>query len=128
MAEYNQEGDIIKGHWAAEEDKQLKQLVDERHCSLAEAKKKLDAKDSATPTITRSVDDEDSGWNAVICDFIDKRRQVNRATMTMFNISPNLSAISRLVTLFGLKPLEFQLVNPNGMNAVLNVYLSLIHI
>ena len=34
---------------------QLKQLVDERHCSLAEAKKKLDAKDSATPTITRSV-------------------------------------------------------------------------
>ena len=29
MAEYNQEGDIIKGHWAAEEDKQLKQLVDE---------------------------------------------------------------------------------------------------
>ena len=30
---------------------QLKQLVDERHCSLAEAKKKLDAKDGATPTI-----------------------------------------------------------------------------
>ena len=28
---------------------QLKQLVDERHCSLAEAKKKLDAKDSAPP-------------------------------------------------------------------------------
>ena len=31
---------------------QLKQLVDERHCSLAEAKKKLDAKDSATLTIS----------------------------------------------------------------------------
>ena len=59
---------------------QLKQLVDERHCSLAEAKKKLDAKDSATPTITRSVEDEDSGWEAVIDDFIDRRRQVNRAT------------------------------------------------
>ena len=40
---------------------QLKQLVDERHCSLAEAKKKLDAKDSATPAIIRSVEDEDSG-------------------------------------------------------------------
>ena len=55
---------------------QLKQLVDERHCSLAEAKKKLDAKVSATPTITRSVEDEYSGWEAVIDDLIDRRRQV----------------------------------------------------
>ena len=71
---------------------QLKQLVDERHCSLAEAKKKLDAKDSATPTITRSVDDEDSGWNAVICDFIDKRRQVNRAT-TMRDLNCHMKRV-----------------------------------
>ena len=56
---------------AVEPHNQLKQLVDERHCSLAEAKKKLDAKDSATPTITRSVEDEDSGWEAVSDDFID---------------------------------------------------------
>ena len=34
---------------------QLKQLVDVHSCSLAEAKKKLYAKDIATPTITRSV-------------------------------------------------------------------------
>ena len=43
---------------------QLKQLVDERHCSLAEAKKKLDAKDSATPTITTSSSSSpEQGWN-----------------------------------------------------------------
>ena len=71
---------------------QLKQLVDERHCSLAEAKKKLDAKDSATPTITRSVEDEDSGWEAVIDDFIDRRRQVNRAT-TMRDLSCHVKRV-----------------------------------
>ena len=71
---------------------QLKQLVDERHCSLAEAKKKLDAKDSATPTITRSVEDEDSGWEAVIDDFIDRRRQVNRAT-TMRDLSCHMKRV-----------------------------------
>ena len=71
---------------------QLKQLVDERHCSLAEAKKKLDAKDSATPTITRSVEDEDSGWEAVIDDFIDRRRQVNRAT-TMRDLNCHMKRV-----------------------------------
>ncbi|MFL0749123.1 MAG: hypothetical protein AB8A32_03160 [Prochlorococcus sp.] len=54
---------------------QLKQLVEVNDCSLAEAKKKQDAKDTATPTITRSVDDEDSGWEVVIADFIEQRRQ-----------------------------------------------------
>ena len=48
---------------------QLKELVDERHLSLAEAKKKLDAKESAIKTITRSVDDDDSGWESVCSDF-----------------------------------------------------------
>ena len=71
---------------------QLKQLVDERHCSLAEAKKKIDAKDSATPTITRSVEDEDSGWEAVIDDFIDRRRQVNRAT-TMRDLNCHMKRV-----------------------------------
>ena len=71
---------------------QLKQLVDERHCSLAEAKKKLDAKDSATPNITRSVEDEDSGWVAVIDDFIDRRRQVNRAT-TMRDLNCHMKRV-----------------------------------
>ena len=71
---------------------QLKQLVEERHCSLAEAKKKLDAKDSATPTITRSVEDEDSGWEAVIDDFIDRRRQVNRAT-TMRDLNCHMKRV-----------------------------------
>ncbi|MCB4407264.1 hypothetical protein [Synechococcus sp. MU1642] len=71
---------------------QLKQLVDERHCSLAKAKKKLDAKDSATPTITRSVEDEDSGWEAVIDDFIDRRRQVNRAT-TMRDLNCHMKRV-----------------------------------
>ena len=71
---------------------QLKQLVEERHCSLAEAKKKLDAKDSATPTITRSVEDEDSGWQAVIDDFIDRRRHVNRAT-TMRDLNCHMKRV-----------------------------------
>ena len=71
---------------------QLKQLVDERHCSLAEAKKKLDAKDSATPTITRSSEDEDSGWQAVIDDFIERRRQVNRAT-TMRDLNCHMNRV-----------------------------------
>ena len=74
---------------------QLKQLVDERHCSLAEAKKKLDAKDSATPTITRSVEDEDSGWEAVIDDFIDRRRQLNRAT-TMRDLNCHMRRVVQL--------------------------------
>ena len=73
---------------------QLKQLVDDRHCSLAESKKKLDAKDSATPTITRSVEDEDSGWEAVIDDFIDRRRQVNRAT-TMRDLNCHMKRVRK---------------------------------
>ena len=73
---------------------QLKQLVEVNDCSLAEAKKKQDAKDTATPTITRSVDDEDSGWEVVIADFIEQRRQKNRAT-TMKSLTCHMERVAK---------------------------------
>ena len=47
---------------------------------------------TVTPTITRSVEDEDSGWQAVIDDFIDRRRQVNRAT-TMRDLNCHMKRV-----------------------------------
>lgn len=73
---------------------QLKQLGEVNDCSLAEAKKKQDAKDTATPTITRSVDDEDSGWEVVIADFIEQRRQKNRAN-TMKSLTCHMEGLQK---------------------------------
>lgn len=79
---------------------QIKAYVDDRHCSLAEAKELQEAKDGATPTITRSVDDEDSGWQTVIADFIDKRAQENRGT-TMKELTRHMD---RTLTTLQKKP------------------------
>ena len=59
---------------------QIRERMENGEESLANAFELQQKKHGSTPTVSKSVDDEESGWKAVIDDFIERRRQNNRAT------------------------------------------------
>ena len=71
---------------------QIRERMENGEESLAKAFQLQQKQHGSTPTVSKSVEDEDSGWQAVIDDFIDRRRQVNRAT-TMRDLSCHMKRV-----------------------------------
>jgi|GEM_PF-277039 len=71
---------------------QMRERMENGEESLAKAFQLQQKQHGSTPTVSKSVEDEDSGWEAVIDDFIDRRRQVNRAT-TMRDLSCHMKRV-----------------------------------
>ena len=71
---------------------QIRERMENGEESLAKAFQLQQKQHGSTPTVSKSVEDEDSGWEAVIDDFIDRRRQVNRAT-TMRDLSCHMKRV-----------------------------------
>ena len=59
---------------------QIRERMEKGEESLAKAFQLLRKQHGATPTVSKSVDDEDTGWQAVIDDFTERRRQNSRST------------------------------------------------
>ena len=59
---------------------QIRERMEKGEESLSKAFQLQQKQHGSTPTVSKSVDDEDTGWQAVIDDFIERRRQNNRAT------------------------------------------------
>ena len=76
---------------------QIRERMENGEESLAKAFQLQQKQHGSTPTVSKSVEDEDSGWQAVIDDFIDRRRQVNRAT-TMRDLSCHMKRVLKLGT------------------------------
>ena len=71
---------------------QIRERMENGEESLAKAFQLQQKQHGSTPTVSKSVEDEDSGWEAVIDDFIDRRQQVNRAT-TMRDLSCHMKRV-----------------------------------
>ena len=71
---------------------QIRERMENGEESLAKAFQLQQKQHGSTPTVSKSVEDEDSGWEAVIDDFIDRRRQVNRAT-TMRDLNCHMKRV-----------------------------------
>ena len=71
---------------------QIRERMENGEEFLAKAFQLQQKQHGSTPTVSKSVEDEDSGWEAVIDDFIDRRRQVNRAT-TMRDLSCHMKRV-----------------------------------
>ena len=71
---------------------QIRERMENGEESLAKAFQLQQKQHGSTPTVSKSVEDEDSGWQAVIDDFIDRRRQVNRAT-TMRDLNCHMKRV-----------------------------------
>ena len=71
---------------------QIRERMENGEESLAKAFQLQQKQHGSTPTVSKSVEDEDSSWEAVIDDFIDRRRQVNRAT-TMRDLSCHMKRV-----------------------------------
>ena len=71
---------------------QIRERMENGEESLAKAFQLQQKQHGSTPTVSKSVEDEDSGWQAVIDDFIDRRRQVKRAT-TMRDLSCHMKRV-----------------------------------
>ena len=71
---------------------QIRERMENGEESLANAFELQQKQHGSTPTVSKSVDDEDSGWQAVIDDFIERRRQNNRAT-TMKDLTLHMDRV-----------------------------------
>ena len=73
---------------------QIRERMEKWEESLAKAFHLQQKQHGATPTVSKSVADEDSGWQAVIDDFIERRRQNSRAT-TMKDITRHMERVMK---------------------------------
>ena len=73
---------------------QIRERMEKGEESLAKAFQLQQKQHGATPTVSKSVDDEDSGWQAVIYDFIERRRQNSRST-TMKDLTRHMERVKQ---------------------------------